>query len=113
MSALPPPLLPLFNPVVQDFLISAFALDPAKLAAGVHLPVLIVQGGNDLQVSVEDAKKLKAANPSAVLEILPDMNHLLKDVASVSPADNLAAYTNADLPLAKGVAATIATFVIK
>lgn len=111
VSALPPPLLPLFNPAVQDFLISAFALDPAKLAAGAHLPILIVQGGNDLQVSVEDAEKLKAANPSAVLEILPDVNHVLKDVASGSPADNLAAYTNANLPLAKRVAATIATFV--
>ena len=111
VSALPPPLLPLFNPAVQDFLISAFALDPAKLAAGVHLPILIVQGGNDLQVSVEDAEKLKTANPSAVLEVLPDVNHVLKDVASGSPADNLAAYTNANLPLAKRVAATIAAFV--
>jgi pimeloyl-ACP methyl ester carboxylesterase len=110
-SALPPPLLPLFNPVVQDFLINAFALDPAKLAAGVRLPILIVQGDSDLQVSVEDAEKLKAANPSAVLKILPNVNHVLKDVASGNPADNLAAYTNADLPLAKGLAATIATFV--
>lgn len=111
VSALPPPLLPLFNPVVQGFLISAFALDPAKLAAGVHLPMLIVQGSSDLQVAVEDAEKLRAAKPSAVLKILPNVNHVLKDVASGSPADNLAAYTNADLPLAKGVAATIATFV--
>jgi pimeloyl-ACP methyl ester carboxylesterase len=111
VSALPPPLLPLFHPVVQDFLISAFALDPAKLAAGVRLPLLIVQGDSDLQVAVEDAEKLKAANPLAVLKILPNVNHVLKDVASDSPADNLAAYTNADLPLAKGLAATIATFV--
>jgi fermentation-respiration switch protein FrsA (DUF1100 family) len=111
VSALPPPLLPLFHPVVQDFLISAFALDPAKLATGVRLPMLIVQGDSDLQVAVEDAEKLKAANPLAVLKILPNVNHVLKDVASDSPADNLAAYTNADLPLAKGLAATIATFV--
>ena len=111
VSALPPPLLPLFHPVVQDFLISAFALDPAKLAAGVRLPMLIVQGDSDLQLSVEDAEKLKAANPSAVLKILPNVNHVLKEVASDSPADNLAAYANADLPLAKGLAATIATFV--
>ena len=111
VSALPPPLLPLFNPAVQDFLISAFALDPAKLAAGVHLPMLIIQGNSDLQVSVEDAQKLKSANPSAALKILSNVNHVLKDVASGSSADNLAAYTNADLPLAKGVTATIATFV--
>ena len=112
VSALPPPLLPLFHPVVQDFLISAFALDPAKLAAGVRLPLLIVQGDRDLQVAVEDAEKLKAANPLAVLKIMPNVNHVLKDVASDNPADNLAAYTNADLPLAKGLAATIAAFVL-
>ena len=111
VSALPPPLLPLFNPAVQDFLISTFALDPAKLVAGARLPILIVQGGSDLQVSVADAEKLKAGNPSAVLKILPNVNHVLKDVASGSPADNLAAYTNADLPLAAGLAATIAAFV--
>lgn len=110
-AALPPPLLPLFNPAVQDFLISAFALDPAKLAAGTHLPILIVQGGKDLQVSVADAERLKAAQPSARLVVLPNANHVLKDIASNSPADNLAAYAAPDLPLAKGLVSTIAGFI--
>jgi hypothetical protein len=39
------------------------------------------------------------------------VNHVLKEVASGNPADNMAAYANADLPLAKGLAATIAAFV--
>lgn len=109
-SSLPQPLLPLFSPAVQDYLISAFALDPADLAARVELPMLIVQGDKDLQVPVEDAKRLKAANPAAILEILPGVNHVLKDVASDSPADNLATYNMPDLPLAEGIVATIADF---
>lgn len=110
-SSLPQPLLPLFGPAVQDYLISAFALDPSELVKRVDLPMLIVQGGKDIQVPVEDARRLAAANPSAVLEILPDANHVLKDVAGDSPADNLVTYRNPDLPLAEAVVATIAGFI--
>ncbi|ASJ90954.1 alpha/beta hydrolase [Porphyrobacter sp. CACIAM 03H1] len=110
-ETLPQPLLPLFGPAVQDYLISAFALDPSELAKRADLPMLIVQGGKDLQVPAEDARRLAAANPSAVLEILPDANHVLKDVAGSSPADNLVTYGNPDLPLAEAVVPTIAGFI--
>ncbi|AMS30884.1 hydrolase [Hyphomonadaceae bacterium UKL13-1] len=108
---LPQPLLPLFHPAIQGFLISTFALDPSKLAAQVQLPILIVQGGKDLQVSTLDAELLKAANPKATLEILPSANHVLKDIKGDSPAENIAAYGAADLPLAKGTIATISNFI--
>ncbi|PKP90826.1 MAG: alpha/beta hydrolase [Alphaproteobacteria bacterium HGW-Alphaproteobacteria-14] len=110
-ATLPPALLPLFNPALQDYFISIMALDPADLAARAQLPILIVQGGKDLQVSVADAQRLKAANPSAALTILPDASHVLKDVAGNSPADNMATYTAPDLPLAKGIIAAIAGFI--
>lgn len=44
-ASLPQPLLPLFGPAVQDYLISAFALDPSELAKRADLLTLIVQGG--------------------------------------------------------------------
>jgi hypothetical protein len=109
--SLPQPLLPLFSPAVQDYLISAFALDPAELAARVDLPMLIVQGDKDLQVPVEDAKRLKAANPSAVLEIVPGANHVLKNAPGDSPADNLATYGAPDIPIAEGIVTIIGSFV--
>lgn len=111
VTALPPPLAPLFNPAVQGFLISSFALDPADLAAKTRLPILIVQGGKDIQVPVADAQALKAANPAAMLIILPNANHVLKDVAGNSPSDNLAAYQALDLPLSEGLVSGIAAFV--
>ncbi|QDH33286.1 lysophospholipase [Porphyrobacter sp. YT40] len=111
VTALPQPLAPLFNPAVQGFLISTFALDPAELAAKARLPILIVQGGKDIQVSVADAERLKGANPAATLIILPNANHVLKDVAGDSPSDNMATYQAPDLPLSEGLVSGIAAFV--
>ena len=110
-DSLPAPLRPLFSPALQGFLASAFPLDPARLAGQVRTPLMIVQGGKDLQVPLADAERLKAANPQARLLVLPDANHVLKSVASNNPADNLAAYRAADLPLADGIVAGIAAFI--
>lgn len=112
-ATLPAPLAGLFNPAVQGFLISAFALDPARLAADIRLPILIVQGGKDLQVPVTDAERLKAANPDAALVILPAANHVLKDIAGDTPGENLAAYANPALPLAEGLVDQIAAFMAR
>lgn len=111
VTAMPQPLARLFNPAVQGFLISAFSLDPADLAAEVRLPILIVQGGKDLQVPVADAERLKASNTSAMLIILPNANHVLKDVAGDSRSVNVAAYQSTDLPLSEGLVSGIAAFI--
>lgn len=110
-NALPAPLQPLFRANIQGFLISLFAVDPAKLAAAVRVPVQIVQGTRDLQVSVADAEALKAAQPAATLTLLPDVNHVLKAVPSDVRAANLATYADPALPLAPSVVAAIADFV--
>lgn len=110
-EALPGPLIQLFHPSVQGYLISAMSLDPAELIAETTLPLLIVQGGKDLQVPVADGERLKMANSGAKLIILPNANHVLKDVAGDSPSDNLAAYRDPDLPLSEGLVSGISTFV--
>lgn len=110
-AAIPAPLMPLFNPAVQGFLISAFALDPAQLAARTDLPLLLVQGAKDLQVPLADAELLAAAAPAAKLVVLENANHVLKDVSDDTPASNLATYANADLPLSAGAASAIADFI--
>ncbi len=112
-ATLPQPLLGLFNPALQGFLISLFSYDPADLAAKVKLPLLIVQGGRDTQVPVADAERLAAANPAAKLVVLPDLTHVLKDVPDGTPAANLATYRDPDLPLGKGVAEAVADFIVK
>jgi uncharacterized protein len=106
-----PALMPLFAPQLQGFLINAFSYDPAKLIANVSVPVLIVQGKRDIQVSVGDAERLKTAAPKADLVLLPDANHVLKAVASDDKRANIATYADPTLPLAPGVVDAIANFV--
>jgi fermentation-respiration switch protein FrsA (DUF1100 family) len=106
-----PALLPLFRPEVQDFAISELSYDPAALLAGYAKPVLIVQGGRDIQISAEDGRRLKHADPKAKLVVLPDTNHVLKPVKTDDRAANVAAYADPALPLAPKVVETIANFV--
>jgi pimeloyl-ACP methyl ester carboxylesterase len=106
-----PALLPLFRAQVQDYLIDMFRQDPAKLAASVKVPMLIVQGERDIQVSVTDAKALAAAQPTAKLVLVSTMNHVLKDVASDDRAANLATYADPSLPIDSSIVDAVADFV--
>jgi uncharacterized protein len=106
-----PGLMPLFAPQLQGFLISLFSYDPAKLIATVSKPVLIMQGKRDIQVSIEDAERLKQAAPKAELALLPDTNHVLKTVLSDNRQANVATYADPSLPLAPGVVDAVVSFV--
>lgn len=107
-----PALLPLFHPSVQTFLIDQMALDPAKLAGAYKGPLLIVHGTRDIQTTAADAAALAAARPDAKILNVDGMNHVLKIVVSDDRAANIAAYADPGLPLAPGLAAGIAGFVL-
>lgn len=111
VAAMHPALQRLFAPQVQDFLIDMFHQDPVKLAASLKVPLLIVQGERDLQVSTADARALAAAQPRAKLVLLSQMNHVLKDVASDDRAANAATYRDSSLPVDKEVVDAVAAFV--
>ena len=106
-----PALRALFDPKIQGFLIDVFALDPAKLIATYRKPVLVLQGARDLQVSEDDAKRLKQAAFQAELVIVPNANHVLKTVSGGDVAENLATYSKPELPLARGVIESITQFI--
>lgn len=94
----PEGLYSLFRPSVQPYLISWFKYDPIEEIANVNVPVLIIQGDNDIQITVDDANRLHSGNPENRLAIIEDMNHVLKD----APRDregNIATYNNPTLPL--------------
>lgn len=107
----PPALGALFRPSVQPYLISWFRYDPAAEIAKLAVPVLIVQGATDVQVSVADAKALGAAQPKATLLIIDGMNHVLKSVPA-DQAAQLKSYSDPSLPvvpaLVDAIAATVA-----
>lgn len=82
MSDVPAYLQSLYRASVQPYLISWFKYNPRTVIASVNVPVLIVQGKNDIQVSVEDAEFLKKGCPAAELLLIDKMNHVLKDCES-------------------------------
>jgi len=108
-ATMTPALLPLFNPAAQGYLISVINVDPVEALRRAGKETLIIQGDRDLQVSVDDARKLDAVR-NTELRIIGGMNHVLKD-APEDRAGNLATYADAGLPLSKDVVRRIRSFV--
>ncbi|MEN1833451.1 alpha/beta fold hydrolase [Pseudomonas lijiangensis] len=99
-----------FRPSVQPYLISLFRQDPAAAFGKLQMPALIIQGRNDIQVSVDDALILKKARPDAELALIDGMNHVLRIV----PDDlekQLQSYRNPTLPLSSELSAHILRFI--
>ena len=111
-AALHPGLGALFDPRVQPYLINAFRYDPVRLVAAVKVPVLILQGKNDLQVGIEDAALLKNAQPAAKLVTLPGVNHVLKPVPSDGRGANAATYGDPGIGIDPVVTDTIAAMIL-
>jgi pimeloyl-ACP methyl ester carboxylesterase len=110
-AGMPAPLLGLFNSKVQPFVIDLLRQNPAALAKGVGVPLLIIRGGKDIQVSAADAQALRQARPDAILLTPPNMNHVLKDVAGEDRAGNLATYADPSLPIDPQLVEGVANFV--
>lgn len=105
-----PSLVSIYRPGVQPYMISWIKYDPAKEISKLKIPVMIIQGTTDLQVTVEDAKLLSAAKPDARLLILENMNHVLKE-AEGDAQKNMATYNNPTLPLKAGLMDGIIQFI--
>ncbi|MCX6280441.1 MAG: alpha/beta hydrolase [Bacteroidetes bacterium] len=102
----------MFRPSVQPYLISWFKYNPQSEIKTLKIPVLIIQGDMDIQVSVEDARFLGKANPKAKLKIISHMNHVLKDVDTKDKAEQVTkVYTNPDLPLDKNFEDEVVRFI--
>jgi pimeloyl-ACP methyl ester carboxylesterase len=105
-----PKIYAIARPDIQPYLMSWFRYSPARELKKAKVPVLILQGTNDIQVPATDADLLKKAKSDAVLTIIPGMNHILKE----APADreqNLATYSKPDLPLKPELVTAIVNFI--
>lgn len=101
----------LFSPSVQPFIISQMRYDPRQELRKAQVPVLIVGGGNDLQVPADNAEALAAARRDARKCIIPGMAHTLKACAETTLEGQLhTAYGDPTLPLAPGLVQAITEF---
>ncbi|MFZ6663792.1 alpha/beta hydrolase [Peijinzhouia sedimentorum] len=103
-------LFSLFRPSVQPYLITLFKYDPAVEIAKLDMPVLIVQGGMDVQVDDPNGEVLKNALPSADYLYAPKMNHVLKTVEEKVLAKQLPVYGDPTLPLDDDLKAGLKAF---
>ncbi len=106
----PTALLALFRPSVQPYMISWLKVDPQAEIAKLNIPVLIVQGTLDAQVSVTDAQLLEKAQPKAKLELIDGMNHVFKKVAP-DMATQQKSYGDPTIPVAPELIDGVSSFV--
>lgn len=106
-----PNLYTLFRPSVQPYMISWFKHDPQTDIKQLKFPYLIIQGDNDLQIKLNDAKLLAAASKKSELLIIEKMNHVLKIVESGDRAVNMATYSNPTLRIAPALTDAIVKYI--
>ena len=104
----PPEGLPI-PPSMQPSIASAFAEDPIDPLKQIIIPTLIVGGGRDRQIIRLDLVALSAAAPAAKTLWLPDMNHVLVDVADED--DDLRTYNDPGRPLDATLLDSVAAFI--
>lgn len=107
LKSTPGVLAELFHPSVQPFLISWMKYNPTEQAAKLKVPFLIINGTTDIQVTVQQAEKLKASNKNASYNIISNMNHVLKFTKEKDMMAQLEIYSNPDFPLHKKLTKTI------
>ena len=107
-----PMLYSLFRPSVQPYMISWFKYDPPKEIAKLKIPVLVIQGSTDIQVSEDDAKMLAEANPKAIKKVIKGMNHIFKK-AEPDRMKNIATYNQPELPVMPELVESIVGFIKK
>jgi len=100
IQAMPPPAL--------EYLRDYDRLDPAAAITKLSLPVLIVQGGEDLSVLPENADRLFAARQAKSLPVsrafFPELNHFYKVVPPGTPPQlNFSLETETDERVAQAI----------
>jgi uncharacterized protein len=66
-------------PITGSYFLDLRSYDPAKVAAGLKIPILVLQGGRDYQVTNADYEvwqKALAGDPRATFKFYPNYTHL-------------------------------------
>lgn len=102
----------IFRPSLQPFMYSWMQYNPQTEIAKLSIPVLIINGDNDIQVQVSEAEKLKNANPDAQYKIIKNMNHIFKEIKG-DLTENQQSYNNEELPIMPKLIEIVSSFILK
>ncbi len=102
----------LFKKSIQPFMFSWMKYDPQQEIKKLEMPVLIINGDNDLQVNTNEAEKLKAAKPEAELVIIENMNHIYRIIDKNDDIANQKSYNEPQRPISNEMVEQISNFIL-
>lgn len=102
----------LFRKSIQPYMISWLKYSPEQEIKKLECPILILQGGCDIQVKVTDANNLHNGNKKSQLDIIPNMSHTLKN-AGKDCVDENKTYTDGSMPIDPVLVSDIVKFIKK
>lgn len=105
-----PGLASIFRKEIQPFIFSWMQYNPQEEIAKLNIPVLIINGDQDIQVQISEAELLKTAKPDASYKIIPGMNHIFKYIQG-NPLENSKSYNQYDLPVMPDLIDIIVKFI--
>ncbi|WP_452223136.1 alpha/beta hydrolase [Lacinutrix chionoecetis] len=106
----PPALASIFNLDVQPFIANWMSYNPQTEIKKLDMPILIINGTKDLQVSEAEANLLYEAAPNATLKIIDKMNHVLVPIEG-GDLENSKSYNEASRTLAPELFDAIVAFI--
>lgn len=111
-STYDPGLASIFRKDIQAFIFSWMQYDPKVEIAKLNMPVLIINGDNDIQVQVSEAETLHKSKPGAEFKIIHNMNHIFKEIDG-DILENTQSYNISDLPVMPALIETAGNFIVK
>jgi len=108
-----PALSSIFRPEAQPFMTSWMQYDPKIEIQKLEIPILIINGTNDIQVDTKEAESLKNATPNASLVLIDNMNHVLRIIKGTDGLENTKSYNEPKRPISEELISVIIDFVSK
>jgi pimeloyl-ACP methyl ester carboxylesterase len=106
----PMPLASIFNLEIQQFMANWMQYNPVELMKKQEIPILIISGDKDLQVSIEEAQLLFEAAQNGTLLIVENMNHVLVKIEG-DDLENMKSYNTTTLQIPEEVSRSMLDFI--
>ncbi|MDU8885572.1 alpha/beta hydrolase [Yeosuana sp. MJ-SS3] len=108
-SNYPEALSSIFKEDIQTFMSNWMRYNPQEEIKKLSIPVLIINGTKDLQVSVEEATLLESAANQANLKIIDNMNHIMF-IIDGDDLENSKSYNESFRSVSRELIETVVTF---
>jgi alpha/beta superfamily hydrolase len=106
----PTALASVFNADIQPFMINWMQYNPQDIIKELDIPILLINGTKDLQVSESEAELLKTANEKSTLSLIENMNHVLFEIKG-GDLENSKSYNESFRAISPQLITTITDFI--